>query len=101
MTTSTPDAVYPNVTLTRLAFGSCHKNKYAEIFSNIWDLVEAATPDPQVWLWIGDAIYGGKGVADVEDLRGEYRRLKSSDSYASFLARDPDRLVFGTWDDHE
>lgn len=91
------DFSYPNTTLELLAFGSCHKNKYAN--PQIWRSVQSL--DPQAWIWMGDAVYPPvRGIASVNLLEKEYDKLKNNQSlgYSDFY---PERFVFGTWDDHE
>ncbi|KAL7575171.1 hypothetical protein ACA910_018662 [Epithemia clementina (nom. ined.)] len=79
------DLQYPNQTLTRLSFGSCHKTKYAK--PDLWPVIFGTTASsssfssndtrPQVWLWTGDAIYPPlRGVAPVSVLEQEYRHIK-------------------------
>ena len=45
------DVNYPNVTLEKLAFGSCSKHDQPQL----WKVI--GQEKPQVWLWIGDAVY--------------------------------------------
>ena len=43
---------HDNEALTRIAFGSCRKQKLPQ---PVWDAVAATAPE--LWLWTGDAIY--------------------------------------------
>jgi alkaline phosphatase D len=60
----------------------------------MWDEILKNKPD--LWVWMGDNIYG-----DSEDpyvLIKKYNRLLRSKSYQNFLVNCP---VIGTWDDHD
>jgi hypothetical protein len=46
------DTTWPDVTLTRVAFGSCSK-QYLE--QRLWKKIVQS--EPQLWLWTGDAVY--------------------------------------------
>jgi alkaline phosphatase D len=99
--TAATDFDYPNTTLTRLAFGSCHKNKYADATSNnIWRTIEEKA-NPQLWLWTGDVVYPPtRGIAPSEMLQVEYRQMLDNVTigYSTFR---PLLGTFGTWDDHD
>jgi alkaline phosphatase D len=111
---------------TKLAFGSCHKAKYAD--ARIWSTI--AAEKPLAFLWTGDAIYPPvRDIASVEQLQAEYQRLTflnqdqsawsdpttavRNDSigyYTSLLQpqlqrkaknQAPNFTIFGTWDDHD
>jgi alkaline phosphatase D len=90
-----PDFSYPQQVST-LAFGSCHKNKYADEL--VWHRVAATRPDG--FVWTGDAVYApGRGDASVAALKQEYDSLKQKNrAYAAMIETIP---VFGTWDDHD
>jgi alkaline phosphatase D len=89
-TNAEADFNYPNITLRRIAFGSCHKK------NGPWPVIDSH--DPQVFLWTGDAIYPKKGVASVEVLEQAYGSLLRNEEYNTFRR---DKIVLGTWDDHE
>jgi len=95
---------YPDQ-LTLLAFGSCHKNKYADLYyPDLWQTIDnssfvvgnSSSDDattnsmrkPQAFVWAGDAVYGPKGVAAPQQLQVEYDALLRSPSYRSFLGDD-------------
>lgn len=89
-----------------LAFGSCHKLKYAQgrlAASNLWESVLSAansSAPPDAWIWTGDAVYPpSKGIAPLDELEDEYQKMKSSPNYAAFVKRVP--RVLGTYDDHD
>ena len=44
------DSAYPLIKVTKLAFGSCHKNKKASAEQGIvWDAIAAQEPDAFLW----------------------------------------------------
>lgn len=88
-----------NTTITTLAFGSCHKSKYAN--PQVW--YNIAATDPETFLWTGDAIYPPiRDVADPQTMYKEYQNMKTNTDigYSNFLLRTKnDRMsIFGTWD---
>lgn len=115
-----PDAFYPNVDLSRIAFGSCHSrgavNKRLSksnsgtdgqnSSSTIWDVIDSSV-QPQAFLWTGDAIYPPmevKGDTPLEVMHEEYRQMlhNSTLGYARFINNQ--HLVggvYGVWDDHD
>ncbi len=115
------DVSYPDVTVSTIAFGSCHKRKYAirhdlptttttptgnngdssssSIQKTIWPTI--AAHDPDVFVWTGDAVYPPKrGIASVQLLQEEYEQMNFNATlgYATFTPRHG---VYGTWDDHD
>jgi alkaline phosphatase D len=113
---------------TKLAFGSCHKSKYAD--ARIWSTI--AAEEPLAFLWTGDAIYPpDRDIASVDQLQAEYNRLtqlnhhhdiihewsedaptwNDSIGYYTYLLQpqlqrkaanqEPNLTIFGTWDDHD
>lgn len=91
------DAFHDNVTLTKLAFGSCHKLKYAQ--PEYWDAIAAQSP--QAWLWTGDAIYPPtRGIASIDLLQKEFETMNNYSSYQEFK-KTLELGVYGTWDDHD
>jgi alkaline phosphatase D len=82
----------------RIAFGSCHKNKYAD--PRIWRTLQST--HPSAFLWTGDAVYPPvRNIASLEQLETEYDRMLHNGTigYRDFI--DDDMEVFGTWDDHD
>ena len=77
--------------LARIAFGSCAKQDQPQ---PIWDAV--IETQPQVFLFLGDNIYGD--TKDVDVLRAKYRLLGAQPGYQKLKAVCP---VLATWDDHD
>ena len=77
--------------MTRIAFGSCcHEAKPAPIFASI------LTYKPQLFVWMGDNIYGDSPDAAV--LRNKYQLQQFRPSYRELCDLCP---VLGVWDDHD
>ena len=81
----------PSKTLTTIAFGSCNKSTLDQ---SVWQAVSNHNPD--LWLWLGDNIYGDS--EDTSVLRKKYNHQKSNSSYQKFIKQTP---VLGIWDDHD
>jgi alkaline phosphatase D len=84
---------------TKIAFGSCHKSKYAD--PQIWKTIARESPD--AFVWTGDAVYPPvRGLASIELLQTEYERMRHSPAigYSEFLSQTQ-IPIFGTWDDHD
>jgi alkaline phosphatase D len=84
--------------ISRVAFGSC---AFQWVEQPIFRAVVAAEPD--VYLSLGDAIYGdfdGKKAFDVtpESLREEWGKLAASPDWQELTASVP---VMATWDNHD
>jgi hypothetical protein len=48
--TMSADIAYPLIEVTKLAFGSCHKNKKASVEKGIvWEAIAAQAPDAFLW----------------------------------------------------
>ena len=111
-----PDAAYPSLTITKLAFGSCHSRKAFDRLppnpntntnATIWDVISAHQPD--AFLWAGDAVYPPKklGDADVNVLVEEYNQLLHNNTlgYARTMLPPsptaPRGGIHGTYDDHD
>ncbi len=82
--------------ITRFAFGSClNENRPMAV----WDII--AAQKPQVFLFIGDNVYGDTGAtmaADMPTLTASYRKLNARQEYARFRAAVP---MLTMWDDHD
>jgi alkaline phosphatase D len=105
---------FPNVNLSRIAFGSCHsrgavkKRLSIDPYNNktIWDTI-ASTVQPQTFLWTGDAVYPPmdvKGDTPLEMLKYEYHQMKTNKTfgYANFIQNKVLEFgVHGTYDDHD
>lgn len=74
-----------------IAFGSCNfqfdKQEY-------WK--EVAKNKPDLWIWLGDNIYGD--THDTAVLRKKYIQQMNNPNYTAFKKLVP---VIGTWDDHD
>jgi alkaline phosphatase D len=86
-----PPAVAPELVLRHLAFGSC-ADETAE--QPIWDAIVARKP--QLWLWLGDNIYGD--THDMMLLASKWLALASKPGYQKLVESCP---VIATWDDHD
>lgn len=76
----------------RLAFGSCNRH---DLPQPLWD--DIARDQPQVWIWLGDNIYGDSD--DPAVLRAKYDAQFSQPGYRHL--REQGTQVIGTWDDHD
>lgn len=89
-------ALAPATSLTRIAFGSCnHQNAPQHMWAQI------AAQNPQLFLMIGDNVYGDAGWdadAGLESLRSAYALQASHPEFAGFRAKFP---MMATWDDHD
>ena len=80
-----------DVVLTRIAFGSCNDESDDQ---PLWATIRQHEPD--LWMWLGDNIYGD--TRDMSVLQAKYERQQSNDSYQQLVAAT---RVVGTWDDHD
>ena len=83
--------------ISKIAFGSCHKSKYAT--GDIWTSIAAS--QPQVFLWTGDSVYPPtRGIATVELLKKEYNNMLNNATiqYSQF---QPPMGIYGIYDDHD
>jgi alkaline phosphatase D len=78
-------------TIATIAFGSCNKQDKKQI---LWD--DVANDQPDLWVWLGDNIYGD--ISDPEVMQSKYEMQKSNEDYQS-LIRTID--IYGIWDDHD
>jgi alkaline phosphatase D len=89
-------ALNPATTLTRIAFGSCNHQSAPQ---HMW--AQIAAQNPQLFLMIGDNVYGDNGWdadAGLESLRKSYALQASHPEFAGFRAQFP---MMATWDDHD
>jgi alkaline phosphatase D len=77
--------------VTKIAFGSCSDQKRAQ---PLWDDIVAQKPD--VWIWLGDNIYGDSESMDT--LKAKYELQKANPVYAKL--RESSSII-GVWDDHD
>lgn len=83
----------PASPITRIAFGSCADQDRPQ---PIWDAVIAA--DPDLFLFLGDNVYGDDETAGLPTLRAAYDRAATIPGYAKVKADIPTLAV---WDDHD
>jgi alkaline phosphatase D len=89
-------ALAPATTLTRIAVGSCNHQSAAQ---HMW--AQIASANPQLFLMIGDNVYGDAGWdgdAGLASLRSAYALQASHPEFAGFRAKVP---MMTTWDDHD
>lgn len=89
-------ALSPATALTRIAFGSCNHQSAPQ---HMW--AQIAAQNPQLFLMIGDNVYGDNGWdadAGLESLRKSYALQASHPEFAGFRAKFP---MLATWDDHD
>lgn len=89
-------ALAPDTLITRFAFGSCNKETNSQ---DIWQTI--AAQDPQLFLMIGDNVYGDTdwaGDAELGTFRQSYR-VQAADPGFTALRKAVPWLV--TWDDHD
>lgn len=82
--------------LTRITFGSCIQENRPQDF---WNTIGARNPD--LFLLIGDNVYGDKGAtwaADLPSLRKSYAKLASAPEFQAFRKQTP---MMTSWDDHD
>jgi len=83
-------------TLTRIAIGSCNHQWHSQ---DIWPVIAAT--NPQVFLAIGDNVYGDvgyKGEADLGSFRAAYAQQATDPAFRALVSSVP---TFATWDDHD
>ncbi len=74
-----------------IAFGSCNKSDMPQ---PLWPQIQNDNPD--IWIWLGDNIYGDTN--DMGVLASKYERQNKHESYASLKAKTE---IIGIWDDHD
>ena len=77
--------------LQTIAIGSCNRQDAPQTY---WSTIAATRPD--LWIWLGDNIYGD--TDDMAVLKSKYEMQKSNSYYKNFLKSTP---VIGIWDDHD
>jgi len=77
--------------VSRIAMGSCSRPDYAQ---PLWSPILAN--DPDVWIWLGDIVYGDTEKMDV--LRRKYQLQDDIKGYQALKNKVP---VIGIWDDHD
>ena len=80
-----------NSLTTKIAFGSCGREwQDLPIFNNV------VNHDPDMFIFLGDNIYGDTKVMDT--LKAKYNRLASKPSFQNLKQNIP---ILATWDDHD
>ncbi|GAB3193983.1 alkaline phosphatase D [Pontibacter aydingkolensis] len=81
----------PETPLTTLAFGSCNRE---DLPQPLWEPI--LKNEPQVWVWLGDNIYGDS--YDMNVLQQKYEMVKAEPGYRQLMATSE---IIGVWDDHD
>lgn len=74
-----------------IAFGSC---AHQDNDTSLWEDIAAQEPD--LWVWLGDNIYGDS--ENMDTIRSKYAKAKAKPGYRQLIANVP---VVGIWDDHD
>ena len=83
-------------TLTRIAFGSCNHQGRSQ---HMWSKIGAQNPD--IFLAIGDNVYGDVGYQGEADLSSFINAYKQQATYPEFQALRSQVPMLATWDDHD
>ena len=78
-------------TITRIAFGSCAKQS-----KNMPVLLAAKAAKPDVFIWLGDNVYGD--TDDMAVMRSKYNELSCRPEFKALNSTVP---FLATWDDHD
>ncbi len=81
----------PTAPTFRVAFGSCNNQDEPQSFYQL-----ILQKNPQVWVWLGDNIYGDTKSPRV--LATKYKKLIDNPEYKAFALQ---LRITGTWDDHD
>jgi len=77
--------------IERICFGSCYKYQHnTQVFDRI------AAEKPQLWIWMGDNVYGD--TDNMEKLKLDYKQLNDVPEYQKLKQQ---AKVIATWDDHD
>jgi len=74
-----------------IAFGSCNRQNRPQ---PLWQPIIADQPD--IWIWMGDNIYGD--TPNMDTLRAKYDLQNLVSDYQALKAKTP---IIGVWDDHD
>jgi len=74
-----------------IAFGSCNRS---DLPQPLWNDIVANNPD--LWIWMGDIIYGDS--EDMSVIAAKYESQSGKSGYKSLLKQCP---IIGIWDDHD
>lgn len=75
-----------------IAFGSCSDQE--KVDKQLWNEVNKERPD--VWIWLGDNIYGD--TEDMSEMWSDYEKQMSHPGYKRLMRQTE---IFGIWDDHD
>lgn len=88
--------------ISKIAFGSCNGN-YNYSNPSLWKSVLSFHPD--LFIWLGDAIYADRGslpfsskIADPIVWKSKYDSVKSTEYYKDLIQTS---MITGVWDDHD
>lgn len=82
--------------ISRIAFGSCnHQNRHQTIWSTI------AAHNPELFLMIGDNVYGDFGYRGEADLGTFAHAYQLQGSHPEFIAFRNQVPMLASWDDHD
>lgn len=87
-------AAYPverDALVSRIAFGSCNRSTSPQTH---WPVIANANPD--LWIWMGDVVYGRD--YDADHLQERFAAQYSDPAYTAFRNA---HVIVGTWDDHD
>ena len=80
-----------NKELQTIAFGSCNRQ---DANQPMWEVI--STNEPDLWIWLGDNIYGDTGNMGL--MKSKYEQQFTKPQYQDFLKQTP---LVGIWDDHD
>lgn len=78
-------------TISKIALGSCADQKKNHV---VWDAIVAQ--DPDLFLFLGDNIYGD--TEDMDEMRGKYAQLAAKPGFQKLRETCP---ILAVWDDHD
>jgi alkaline phosphatase D len=88
--------------ISKIAFGSCNHN-YNYTNPTLWKSVLSFHPD--LFLWLGDAIYADRGsfpfsskITSPTIWKAKYDTVKSTEYYRDLIQTS---MITGIWDDHD
>lgn len=78
--------------LGRIAFGSCSVQSMSD--QQLWNEINAT--NPELWIWLGDNIYGD--TENMAVMKEKYDMQKSHPGYQKLIQKTS---IIGIWDDHD
>jgi hypothetical protein len=87
----TVNSTLKDSTISRIAFGSCAKQS-----KNMPVLLSAKAAKPDVFIWLGDNVYGD--TDDMTVMRAKYNELSCRPEFKALNSTVP---FLATWDDHD